>query len=230
MNLKMNLGSSVSLDDKSDLIQIWFKMKTIFTVLHNFDLGYIFDFCCIEHQLCTKSSFYMILYLYYLRHIHFCRNRVAVLFLWLYLPTFGSRSNTHCRIHVYYLAELRFHDRMNNKDIIRCCVAEGEGGDGRIPPTLVFIRVTMMTSTNGNNFRVTGPLCGEFTGPGEFPTQKPVKRSFDVSFDLRMNKRLCKQSWGWWFETISWSLWRHGNDHTSAMVSRIPYNSTVSAE
>ena len=26
-----------------------------------------------------------------------------------------------------------------------------------------------------------------------------------------MNKRLCKQSWGWWFETLSWSLWRHGN-------------------
>ena len=28
-----------------------------------------------------------------------------------------------------------------------------------------------MTSSNGNIFRVTGPLCGEFTGPGEFPTQ-----------------------------------------------------------
>ena len=24
---------------------------------------------------------------------------------------------------------------------------------------------TMMTSSNGNIFRVTGPLCGEFTGP-----------------------------------------------------------------
>ena len=29
---------------------------------------------------------------------------------------------------------------------------------------------TMMTSSNGNIFRVTGPLCGGFTGPGEFPT------------------------------------------------------------
>ena len=45
----------------------------------------------------------------------------------------------------------------------------------------------MMTSSNGNIFRVTGPLCGEFTGPGEFPTQRPVTRSFDVSFDLRLN-------------------------------------------
>ena len=71
--------------------------------------------------------------------------------------------------------------------------------------------VVMMTSSNGNSFRVTGPLCGEFTGPGEFPTQRPVTRSFDVFFDLRLNKRLSKQPWCWWFETPSWSLWRHCN-------------------
>ena len=70
---------------------------------------------------------------------------------------------------------------------------------------------TMMTSPNGNIFRVTGPLCGEFTGPGEFPTQRPVTRSFDAFFDLRLNKRLSKQPWGWWFETPSWSLWRQCN-------------------
>ena len=68
-----------------------------------------------------------------------------------------------------------------------------------------------MTSSNGNIFRVTGPLCGEFTGPGEFPTQRPVTRSFDVFFDLRLNKRLSKQPWGWWFETPSRSLWRQCN-------------------
>ena len=71
--------------------------------------------------------------------------------------------------------------------------------------------VFMMTSSNGNIFRVTGPLCGEFTGPGEFPSQRPVTRSFDVFFDLRPNKRLSKQPWGWWFETPSWSLWRQCN-------------------
>ena len=69
----------------------------------------------------------------------------------------------------------------------------------------------MMTSSNGNIFRVTGPLCGEFTGPGEFPTQRPVTRSFDVFFHLSLNKRLSKQPWGWWFETPAWSLWRHRN-------------------
>ena len=55
----------------------------------------------------------------------------------------------------------------------------------------------MMTSSNGNIFRVTGPLCGKFTGTGEFPAQRPVTRSFDVFFDLRPNKRLSKQPWGW---------------------------------
>ena len=69
----------------------------------------------------------------------------------------------------------------------------------------------MMTSSNGNIFRVTVPLCGEFTGPGDFPTQRPVTRSFDVFFDLRMNTRLSKQRWGLWFETPSWSLWRQYN-------------------
>ena len=36
---------------------------------------------------------------------------------------------------------------------------------------------------------------------GEFPTRRPVTRSFDVFFHLCLNKRLSKQSWGWWFET-----------------------------
>ena len=49
---------------------------------------------------------------------------------------------------------------------------------------------------------------------GEFPAQRPVTRSFDVFFDLRLNKRLSKQSWGWWFETLSGSLWRHCNDQS----------------
>ena len=77
---------------------------------------------------------------------------------------------------------------------------------------LVYPKQYMMTSSNGNIFRVTGPLCGKFTGPGEFPTQRPVTRSFVVSFDLRLNERLSKQPWGWWFDTPSWSLWRQCND------------------
>ena len=71
--------------------------------------------------------------------------------------------------------------------------------------------VTMMTSSNGNVFRVTGHLCGNSPVTGEFPAQRPVTRSFDVFWDLRLNKRLSKQWCGWWFETPSLPLWRHCN-------------------
>ena len=55
-------------------------------------------------------------------------------------------------------------------------------------------------------------LCaGNSPVPGEVPAQRPVTRSFDIFFDLRLNKRLRKQSWGWWFETLLDSLWRHCN-------------------
>ena len=74
-----------------------------------------------------------------------------------------------------------------------------------------WIHGHMMTSSNGKIFRVTGPLCGEFTGPGEIPTQRPVTRNFDVFFDLHRNKRLSKQWWGWGFETQSCPLCRHRN-------------------
>ena len=41
-------------------------------------------------------------------------------------------------------------------------------------------------------------LCtGNSPVPGEFPAQRPMTRSFDVFCDLRLNKRLSKQSWGW---------------------------------
>ena len=53
-------------------------------------------------------------------------------------------------------------------------------------------------------------ICaGNSPVPGEFPGQRPVTRSFDVFFDLRLNKRLSKQPWGWWFETLSRPFWRH---------------------
>ena len=55
-------------------------------------------------------------------------------------------------------------------------------------------------------------LCaGNSPVPGEFPAQRPVTRSFDAFFYLRLNKRLSKQSWGWWFETLLRPLWRHRN-------------------
>ena len=53
-------------------------------------------------------------------------------------------------------------------------------------------------------------ICaGNSPVPGEFPAQRLGTRSFDVFFDLCLNKRLNKQSWCWWFETLSRPLWRH---------------------
>ena len=60
--------------------------------------------------------------------------------------------------------------------------------------------VPMITSLN--IFRVNGPMCVT----GEFPSQRPVTGSFDIFFDLRLNKRLSKQSRRGWFETPSTSL------------------------
>ena len=55
-------------------------------------------------------------------------------------------------------------------------------------------------------------LCvGNSPVSGEFLAQRPVTRSFDVFFDLRLNKRFSKQWWGWWFETLPRPLWRHSN-------------------
>ena len=54
----------------------------------------------------------------------------------------------------------------------------------RVQPNEKFVlefTLIMMTSSNGNIFCVTGHLCVEYTGPGEFPAQRPVMRSFDVS-------------------------------------------------
>ena len=82
-----------------------------------------------------------------------------------------------------------------------------------------LIRLSMMTSSNGNIFRVTGLLCGEFTGHQWIPRTKPVTRSFDVFFDLRLNKRLSKQSRGWWIETPSRPLWRNYNDYQTRICT-----------
>ena len=61
-------------------------------------------------------------------------------------------------------------------------------------------------------------LCtGNSPVPGEFPSQRPVTRSFAVFFDRRLNKRL-NTSWGSWFETQSRPLWRHSNGPFNGVV------------
>ena len=91
--------------------------------------------------------------------------------------------------------------------------------------------IKMMTSSNGNMLRVTWPLWGEFTGVSvvrfitfyytmnlTWKLRQPMMRSFDVFFDLHLNKRLNKQSRRRWFETTSRSLWRHRKEWTEMCI------------
>ena len=68
-------------------------------------------------------------------------------------------------------------------------------------------------------------LCeGNSPVTGEFPTQRPVTLSFDVFFDLSMNKWLSKQSRRWWFDTTSRPLWRHRNgEHWAAKPTQLSW-------
>ena len=53
--------------------------------------------------------------------------------------------------------------------------------------------------------------AGNSPVPGESPAQRPVTRSFDVFFGMRLNQQLSKQWRCWWFETLPHSLRRHFN-------------------
>ena len=75
-------------------------------------------------------------------------------------------------------------------------------------------------------FALLAICAGNLPVTGEFPTQRPVTRSFDVFFDLGLNERLSKQSWGWWFETPSRPIWRHSNVvsvQLTLIIARLTY-------
>ena len=75
-----------------------------------------------------------------------------------------------------------------------------------VPETITWWRHQMET------FSTLLALCaGNSPVTGEFPSQRPVTQSFDVFFDLHLNKRSNKQSWSWWFEAPLHPLWRHSN-------------------
>ena len=68
--------------------------------------------------------------------------------------------------------------------------------------------------TGGYATGVTGPLCGEFTRHRRIPLTKASAVELWCFLSSVLNKWLCKQSLGWWFETPSCSLWRHCNGCT----------------
>ena len=78
-----------------------------------------------------------------------------------------------------------------------------------------YMSINMMTSSNGTIFRVTGPLCEEFTGHGEFPAQRQWRGALIFSL-------ICARIIAWVndreagrFETPARPLWRHCNDGVS---------------
>ena len=81
----------------------------------------------------------------------------------------------------------------------------------------------MMTSSNGNFSALLAICAGNSPVTGDFSAQWSATRSFDVFSDLRLNERLSKQSWGWWFETASCPLWRHsnGSNHEHVIIQKL---------
>ena len=107
----------------------------------------------------------------------------------------------------------------------------------------------MMTSSNANVFRVIGPWARKSPITDEFPAQKPVTRSFDVFFELRLNKLLLviwdaimlimTSPWwdshhenqsdvgNWQIKYISQTWWRHQMETFSALLAICAGNSPV---
>ena len=98
----------------------------------------------------------------------------------------------------------------------------------------------MMTSSNGNIFRVTGVLCGEFTGHRWIPLIKASDANFYVFFDLRLkNARVNTRAAGYlrryrahyddivMIQTLTRRLEQHllklgmGNDGTAGYIKMI---------
>ena len=77
----------------------------------------------------------------------------------------------------------------------------------------------MMTSSNGNISALLA-LC-ERNPPvtSGFPSQCQWRRALIFSLICTLNQRLRKQSWGWWFETLLRSLWRHCYDRPNNVDS-----------
>ena len=86
-----------------------------------------------------------------------------------------------------------------------------EGDRTTVNPYIPYISVRWWRHQM-ETFSALLALCaGNSPVPVNSPHKASITRSFDVFFDLRLNKLLSKQPWGWWFEMLSWSLWLQCN-------------------
>ena len=58
-------------------------------------------------------------------------------------------------------------------------------------------------------------------GIHRWPVNSPHKGQWRGALKFSLTERLSKQSWGWWFETPSCSLWRHCNGDKTRPRSNI---------
>ena len=117
-------------------------------------------------------------------------------------------SSTFIQTHTFYYPKyLRFS--MNGFDVRN----KGRRGGG-----VIILHWRTWWRHRMETFCALLAICaGNSPVSGEFPTQRPVTRSFDVFFDLCPNERLSKHSWGWRLETQSSPLWRHSNVFSDSM-------------
>ena len=117
-------------------------------------------------------------------------------------------------IRTFFCVKLRLlflinavHDPSQNPDLI---LQRGNSLVGAIAPRHAF--QTRWRHQMGIFSALLDLYVGNSPVTDDFPSQRPVRRSFDVFiFNLRLNKRLSKESWGWLFETLSFPLWCHCN-------------------
>ena len=99
-----------------------------------------------------------------------------------------------------------------NGSICKCQKVSKHNMTFKYPPKYSKVTFSPWWRHQMETFSALMAICaGNSPGTGDWP-QRPVTRSFAVFFDVRPNKQLSKQSWRWWFETLSPSLWRHRND------------------
>ena len=97
-------------------------------------------------------------------------------------------------------------------DLVPCDGKAREDVDLCVKDPMDLVREVSWWRHQMETFSASLALCvGNSPVTGEFPSQRPVTRSFGVFFDLCLNKELSKQSGRQWLETPSRSLWRHFN-------------------